>query len=120
MIKNIIKVLAAIVLGYILGFAIGRMFGGILGSIASILFTEIISSNQTALVSMMIAILSGGIVGYIATEAGRKIFEFPDHPILGIMLGSVIGVIFLVNHGVIQIPDPDISNRLFYRIPILY
>jgi hypothetical protein len=120
MIKNIIKVLAAIVVGYILGFVVGAILGGTLGFIASIFFREIVYSNQTILMSTVMAILLGGAIGYIATEAGRRMFETPDNRILGIVAGVVIGLVVLFNHGVIYIPDPGVFDQRFYRVPVLY
>lgn len=118
MTKNFIRVLVAIVVGYIFGFIIGRILGGFLGLIATILFREIINSGQTILVSIMMALLAGGILGYIATEIGGRIFETPDHPILGIAFGIAISTIVLIIHGVIPAPDADISYRWFHNIPI--
>src|SRR5688500_16894823 len=98
---NIIKILAAIVIGYILGFLVGAVLGGILGLITTLFFREIVFSNQTILMSTVMAILLGGISGYIAMEAGRRIFETPDKSWLGVIFGSVIGLMVLFNYGVI-------------------
>jgi hypothetical protein len=117
---NIIKILAAILIGYILGFIVGATIGGILGLITSFFFWEIVFSNQTILMSIVMAVLLGGMCGYIAMEAGRRIFETPDKSWLGVVFGSVVGLMVLFNYGVIYIPDPSIFEQGFYIIPVAY
>jgi uncharacterized membrane protein YraQ (UPF0718 family) len=96
MIKNIIKVLAAIIVGYILGVVLGLIAGGTTGFTMSIFFREIVSSNLTVWMSVAMAIVLGGTLSYIGTEAGIKIFETPDNSRLGILFGAVFGLVFFV------------------------
>jgi ABC-type Mn2+/Zn2+ transport system permease subunit len=120
MIKDIIKVLTAIVVGYFLGFPVGALLGGVLGFITSIFFQEIVHSNYTVFMSFAMAIVLGGSLGYIATEAGRKIFETSDHPLFGIISGVAISFIVILYYGVVYIPDPNIFDQRFFRIPVSY
>lgn len=120
MIKNIIKVLAAIVVGYILGVVIGLIAGAIIGVIMSIFFREIVSSNLTIWMSVFMAVVLGGTLSYIGTEAGIKTFETPHNSRLGIVFGSVFGLIFLSYYKVIYIPNTVTFDQGFYMAPILY
>jgi LytS/YehU family sensor histidine kinase len=117
---NFFKVLAVIVLSCIFGLFAGFVTGRIVGIIANIFVQETIEPSQAILISMVMAILVGGGLGYIATQANRRTFEIPDHPIPGIMLGLVIGFIVLLIHGVIDIPDSGIIDARSLRIPKIY
>ena len=90
--RNILIVIAAISSGSFLGYIFGAMFGAVLGAGASLVFSEILRAQQTILMSILLSLFLGGLLGLFALQINNKLFETNDHPLVGITTGAVIGV----------------------------
>ena len=121
MIGNILKIIATLTICYFLGLAFGAIFGIILGGIPSLLFHEIVYSNQTVLMSIIISLILGVLLGFLAMQFVNKIFSTNAKPFIGILLGIAVGLIIVfVMDGVIDISVPDLTNQPMHIIPIIY
>ena len=60
-IGNILKVIAALIIGYLVGLLLGGILGILIGLIPSFFIREIVASNQSILMSFLLAAILGGL-----------------------------------------------------------
>ena len=121
MIRNILKITATLCLGYLLGLTFGIILGIFLGGIPSLLFREIVNSNQIVLMSISLTLILGVLLGFFAMHLVNKIFAASDKPLIGALLGIAVSlmVVFFVE-GVIDISDPEMFVKPMGIYPIIY
>lgn len=121
MIRNILKIIATLCIGYLLGLTFGIILGIFLGGIPSLLFREIVNSNQTVLMSISLTLVLGVLLGFFAMHLVNKIFAASDKPLIGALLGIAVSlmVVFFVE-GVIDISDPKMFIKPMGIYPIIY
>ena len=121
MIRNILMIFTTLGIGYLLGLTFGIILGIFLGGIPSLLFREIVNSNQTVLMSVTLTLILGGLLGFFAMQFVNKIFAVNDNPLIGVLLGIVVGfIVVLYVEGVIDISDPETFIKPMGIIPIIY
>jgi len=120
MIRNILKIIATLLICFLVGLTIGSMFGILLGGIPALLFREIINSNHTTLMSILLILFQGVLLGFFAMHLANKIFNTNDKPLIGVLLGLLVGLFVIIFFdGVIYISDPESFNNSMI-IPIIY
>ena len=121
MIRNILMVFATLSIGYLLGLTFGVILGIFLGGIPSLLFREIVNSNQTVLMSISLTLVLGVLLGFFAMHLVNKIFAASDKPLIGALLGIAVSlvVVFFVE-GIIDISDPEMFVKSMGIYPIIY
>ncbi len=121
MIGSTFKVIAALIIGYIVGFLCGFALGVLLGLAPSLFFREIVSSNQTILMSLLLAVILGGLLGSLEVQVFNKIFATSDNPLIGTLAGAILGLVLVVFvYGVLDVPSSGPFNQRFYSVPMLY
>jgi len=121
MIRNILMIFATLGIGYLLGLTFGIILGIFLCGIPSLLFREIVNSNQTVLMSISLTLVLGFLLGFFAMHLVNKIFAASDKPLIGALLGIAVSlmVVFFVE-GVIDISDPEMFVKSMGIYPIIY
>lgn len=121
MIRNILKIVATLVVGYLLGLTFGAIFGIFLGGIPALFFREIINFNQTVLMSITLTLILGVLLGLFAMRLVNRIFDASGKPLIGVLVGLMAGfiVVFFIE-GVIDISDSEMFIKPMYIFPIVY
>ena len=120
MIGNIFRIIIALIVGYLVGLLSGYILGILLGLIPGLFFREIANANQTILMSIILSITLGGLLGFSAIQIGNKLFEDDDKPLNGALAGAIIGfIVVCFIGGVIDVPNPD-PYRFNYIAPVIY
>jgi hypothetical protein len=121
MVKLVFKVLIGLVVGFLGGLLIGVIAGMFVGLAFDFFFLEAVKSDQTTLVSLLIAIISGGLIGFIGVLALKRAYETDDRAWVGAIIGAIVSLFTAYfYYGVILNPYPDIYTDAFYWIPIVY
>jgi hypothetical protein len=121
MIGNILKVIAALIVGYLVGILCGGVVGLLLGLAPSLFFREIVASNQTALMSVLLALISGGLLGLLEVQIFNRLFTTSDNPLIGMAIGIIFGLIFGVfGYGVLDMSSSDTFLPVFYPGAMIY
>ncbi len=121
MIGNLLKIIGALIAGCLFGYVFGAMLGAALGAIPSLFFREIVSFNQTILMSITLSIVLGGLLAFIATQMINKLLDTDDKPFTGIIIGIVVGlVVVLFVDGVTDIRSSDKFSEYYYMWPVIY
>jgi uncharacterized membrane protein required for colicin V production len=121
MIGNLLKIIGTLIAGYLFGYVFGAILGAALGAIPSLFFREIVSFNQTILMSVTLSMVLGGLLAFIATKMINKLWDTDDKPFSGIIMGIVVGlVVVLFVDGVTDLQSSDNFREYYYMWPVIY
>ena len=98
----------------------GAVLGVLVGLIPSLFFREIVYSNQTILMCIILSLILGGLLGSFAIQISNKMFDTSDKPLLGALSGTIVGFTILFVYGVIDVPNSETFNQSFYVAPMIY
>ena len=121
MIKNIFKVIAALLIGYFIGLLFGGALGILLGLVPSIFFREIVYSNQTVLMSVLLSLVLGGLLGCFEVLIFNRMFDANDKPLLGAFIGTIFGLVLGVfEYGVLNVSSSEVFRQEFIPVSLIY
>jgi hypothetical protein len=120
MIGKILKIIFALIIGYLVGLLSGAILGILLGLAPSLFFREIVYSNQTILMCILLSLILGGLLGSLAIQISNKMFDNNDKPFIGALVGTIVGFIIVFVYGVMDVPNPETFNQSFYVAPMIY
>ncbi|MBI5935875.1 MAG: hypothetical protein HY867_19390 [Chloroflexi bacterium] len=119
MIGNILKVIATLVIGYLVGLLLGGFIGILIGIIPSFLIDKVIGLEFSFLVSASLAVIYGGLLGYLEIRIFNRLFDTNDKPYIGALIGIPFGLIFGVfTYFILELSVPEAvnpSNILIYN-----
>jgi len=121
MIGRILKVIATLFICYLIGLTFGAIFGIFLGGIPALFFREIVKSNQSVLISIIMSLILGGLIGLLAILLANKVFITSDKLLFGVLLGiaSCFFVVFFIE-GVIYVSDTEMFTKPMSFYPLIF
>jgi len=84
-------------------------------------FREIIAARATLLMSVLLSLMLGGSLGFIAMKATNRLIGLRDNPFVGAGTGAVMGlVVAIFFYGYIDISDSTGIEIALNGIAIIY
>jgi hypothetical protein len=121
MIGNILKVIATFIGGYLVGMLLGGALGILLGLLPSLFFSVIVEWNLSILVSTLLMVILGGLLGYIEVRIFNKMFDADDRPLFGLVVGAIFGLIFgILGYGVIDTAGSEAFSQYYAPTVLIY
>jgi hypothetical protein len=120
MVRNILKIIATLIIGYLMGLFCGGAFGVLAGLLPSLFFQEIAHSNLSVLMSILLPVILGCLLGLAEVLIFNKLSDTNDKPITGSIIGAIFGLLFgFFGYGMLDFSNLEtFSPKLGYVLLI--
>lgn len=121
MIGNVLKIVATLIVGYLVGLLCGGALGILVGLLPSVFFQQIVHSDLSIVVSILLTVVLGGLLGYVEVLMFNRLANTHDKPLIGSGVGAVLGLLFGVfGFGVLDVSNAETFNASYVAVSLIY